>query len=94
MQRRRNRRIDGLIHLLVTKVEKSYENYIRNEGRGIGKMIKGAKADLHDKAKAEVYSEEEIQSMIILETDGSFTINSFSSTDVFYKVLLSVILFL
>ena len=91
MQRRRNRRLDGLVHLLVTKVEKSYKNRIGNEERGVGRMSKGAKADMRDKAKAAIYSEEEIRLMITLETDGSFTIASFSSADVFYKVLLPVI---
>ena len=91
LQRRRNRRLDGLIHLLVTKVEKSYKNRIGNEERGVGRMSKGAKVYLRDKAKAAIYSEEEIQLMITLETDGSFTVASFSSDDVFYKVVLSFI---
>ena len=91
MQQRRNRRLDGLVHLLVTKVEKSYKNRIGNEEHGVGRMSKGAKADVRDKAKAAIYSEEEIRLMITLETDGSFTIASFSSADVFYKVLLPVI---
>ncbi|KAI7846622.1 hypothetical protein BDC45DRAFT_583445 [Circinella umbellata] len=85
LQRRGNRRIDGLIFLLISKVHKRIVRRIKAETNRIGRMGPLALARRERQMKAEAYTLEQLDMMIELKEDGH-QIQSFTDINIYYMV--------
>ena len=85
LQRRRNRRMDGLIFLLISKVHKRIVRRIKAETNRVGRMGPLALARRERQMKAEAYTLEQLDMMIELKEDGH-QIQSFTDINIYYMV--------